>query len=700
MIRLLTLPTSLRFLFFFLLAGSVACAGASDPSDAETDLGTAPDGALDADADADLGPPPPPFALEGLAPSRGSFAGGTLLTLRGRGFQSLSAGAALRFGDAPLDFEVVDDATLTTVTPAAAPGPLEVELRDGSVSARLPFVVEPIDLQPARAPTAGGTFVTLRVDGLSFDDGASLRLGETPCEDVTRLGPDSLRCRTVPAAAGVVDVVLTPGSGSPLTAPSAFTFYDAARPTEGGASGGPLAGTLTVTVVEAATRLPVEGVLVAVGDDPAAPDFQGATDAEGTAVLSDLALVGPVTLTLDRPCFERTTFVGFDARDLTVPAIQLDPEGCPTPPPAPPAEEARLVSVSGELVLSDDPPSAEAWAPWVPSPTAREGVRVAFLTPSVPCLAPARGCNRLPQSQDLLCDRVSSSVSGCGRRPELGASGYAFGFAMRARDSAALAAVLGLQSDGQPFTPYALAVRRGVRTSSGELAFAGLDLTRVLPLDRVLEVPLGEVPVANEAARLNRYEVRVDLDLGDEGLIELDQGGSYRLEGSRAFAPLALGPLPPLEGPLDGARYRVDAQWVREGADQAAASVLFASTGLPGDRLELGPFFAVPDTTLAPEGEPRALRWSYAESPEGATFQIVFAILDDGRRARWYLPPETREVRLPDLDALGGQRLTTRRGFWAVYLARSPSLDRQNFAYEELDGRRWTGWSVDSFQQR
>ncbi len=80
-------------------------------------------------------------SVSAVSPASGALAGGTAVTIAGAGFEGASSVASVTFGtEAVASFEVVDDATITAVTPASfnfvvGAVPVTVTLADGSQQA-------------------------------------------------------------------------------------------------------------------------------------------------------------------------------------------------------------------------------------------------------------------------------------------------------------------------------------------------------------------------------------------------------------------------------------------------------------------------------------------------------------------------------------------------------------------------------------
>jgi hypothetical protein len=93
----------------------------------------------------------------------------------------------------------------------------------------------------------------------------------------------------------------------------------------GGTGGGPIDGSLLITVVEAGTSEPVSGAFVMAGPAPGTPfsgNF-GVTDGAGQIQFTDPALSGPVSITAGTAGTHLFTFFSVDAMDVVIP-LQMD----------------------------------------------------------------------------------------------------------------------------------------------------------------------------------------------------------------------------------------------------------------------------------------------------------------------------------------------------------------------------------------
>ncbi len=243
-------------------------------------------------------------AVTSISPSTGPSTGGTAITVTGTGFASgdlLFVGAL-----AATNVVIVDATTITATTPAGSAGPNDVRVVSGVDSTLVgilpsgftysdPFKL--VQISPNSGSQAGGTYVLLL--GTAMQPGTSATFGGGAATDLQLIDAYTLSCHTPPGNPGAVDVVATSPSGPPSsTLTGGFSYFDPTN-TQGGSSGGPLDGTLNVTVLDSdgnSYQQPIPGVTVQLGVDPHTP-FQGTTDAHGQITFSDPTLVKAQTVT-------------------------------------------------------------------------------------------------------------------------------------------------------------------------------------------------------------------------------------------------------------------------------------------------------------------------------------------------------------------------------------------------------------------
>jgi hypothetical protein len=177
-----------------------------------------------------------PVEVHAAKPASGPAQGGTLVTVTGKGFQK---GMALAFGSKlALAVQVIDDNTVTCLTPPGTPGPQRIVahtpdgngiLRDGFTFHAHPTLALAL---PAVGPLAGGIEVELRGTGLVVNGAAAHLVRGKTVVKATVLGAtaDATRLHiTVPTlpAPGTWDVRYTNAAGE-ATLADGYTCFDPA----------------------------------------------------------------------------------------------------------------------------------------------------------------------------------------------------------------------------------------------------------------------------------------------------------------------------------------------------------------------------------------------------------------------------------------------------------------------------------------
>ncbi|MBX3269033.1 MAG: IPT/TIG domain-containing protein [Sandaracinaceae bacterium] len=638
--------------------------------------------------------------LDRVVPPYGPYSGGNRVVLRGRGFDRESQ---VRFGGLdvqPADHRLIDDRRLEVVVPAGEVGVVDVEVTVAGETVTLTdgYAYEPITVDPNSGAVAGGTFITITGRGTSFAAGDRVTVGRGACTDVNVVSPAVITCRVPPAVAGTVDVtVIAAEDARETTATDGFTYFDSTDPFSGGLGGGPISGAINLTVIDAMTGAPVNDAYAIVGEDLSTV-HQGLTDSLGQITFSGPDVMPPATVHISKFCYERTSVVAFDARDVTVFLIPwMDPmcgEGEPEPPP--PGRGRNGAFIEGELIWYG--PNEMGPNPWGNVPEAREGwTRVAYVyTTSMNIYAVTRDpryANPDPGAGGSI-HRVLESPTGR----------FGYPYSIFARPAGlAVYALAGLENDRDGrFIPYVMGVARSVLAGPGQTV-TGVDVVMNIPLDHYLEVELTELP---EATRLgpDRFRLRADLDLGGEGVIvnvvnDVDLNTVRRRDASRAIRFI---PEPSLEGALVDGRFRVEAGWFTGSFDSQPYTVA-VETGVTAidATLRIGGFVGIPVPTAPASGErlpaDRVLRWT----ADGATPDLNIIILVDATGNpgwRMFVPGDVREAPIPDLSSIEGiDDLTPGFITWAVFAVSIPGFEFDNFRYDYLDSRFWSRWAVDFY---
>jgi hypothetical protein len=196
---------------------------------------------------------PPAPAITSVAPTSGSTAGGTSVTITGT---DLTGATAVNFGATAASTFTVDSATQITATaPAHAAGTVDITATTpGGTSAtgagdQYTYVAGPTvtSVTPTSGPTAGGTSVTIA--GTGFTGATAVDFGATAATSFTVDNANQITATAPAHAAGTVDVTVTaPAGTSPTSVADQYTYAAAPTVTSVTPSSGPTAGGTSVTI--------------------------------------------------------------------------------------------------------------------------------------------------------------------------------------------------------------------------------------------------------------------------------------------------------------------------------------------------------------------------------------------------------------------------------------------------------------------
>ncbi|MBI4559440.1 MAG: IPT/TIG domain-containing protein [Candidatus Hydrogenedentes bacterium] len=260
--------------------------------------------------------------ITAVDPVTGSTAGGTTVTITGTGFLEGAKAVAVLFDvDAATNVTVVNDTTITAVTPAHAAVAVDVtvlsacgqDVLAGGFTYVAPCPVPTIAaVDPATGLTAGGESVT--ITGTGFLEGAkavSVLFGTDAATNVTVVNDTNLTAVTPAHAAGAVDVTLNTACGSDVLvagftyqAPCPVPTITAVNPNQDTVNGG-----ATVTITGTGFLEGAKVVSVLFGTD-AATNVQVTNDTTLTAVTPAHA-AGIVDVTVVTACGQATLTGGF-----------------------------------------------------------------------------------------------------------------------------------------------------------------------------------------------------------------------------------------------------------------------------------------------------------------------------------------------------------------------------------------------------
>lgn len=642
------------------------------------------------------------LTVTGITPTRGPFSGGNTATVRGSGFTDKSLVFIGGHMVQPADTILQDRNSLIVVVPASRSGVADVRVEVESQSAELDdaYAYNALALDPTNGSIAGGTSVLLTTESVRFDAGEPrVEFGGVPCSDLRVVTPSQVRCKSPAGQPGSVDVSIaaqSPTDEPPLLAEQAFEYVDLTDTDRGGLSGGPMQGTLNVTVVDSLAQLAVPEAFVLVGDALSAP-YQGRTDSRGQITFSGEDLVGPISVHVSAKCMERASIVGFDAANVTVHVAPLpDPTcGSGSGEPPPPGRGTAGSFISGQLIFGGQQEfSALAWDA-VPKPRTNE-VRVAyvFTTRSSP-----QSANPTPSLNGTLARVLEAS-------PALGDRGYLYRIFAR---PAALAvyAIAGVERrDTNDFVPYVMGVARSVLTSPGE-EVEHVDIEMNIPLDRELQVDLSRIP-RPKGHTPEYFRIRSYLDLGAEGAVVRQIGGHMvdLLTTFEAGKPFRFFAQPPLSGELDDARFGLIAGWY-SGEEEGIPPYSelrrtgFAQSDAP---LIVDDMLGIPEVVQPLFGaripDDRTLRWQIAgQRPDMFVIKMTGG---DGMPAWTQIVAGSRDTSvIPDLSSVEGLTDIAPGAIpWQVRAVRIEDFVFDEFRYSLLHPRLWSHSSLDEFMMR
>ncbi len=480
----------------------------------------------------------PDLGISWISPPKGPTSGGTVIEVAGAGFQE---GAEVFLGGLPATgVQVHGYDRIQAVTPKGSPGPATVLVRQGGAEAALVGGFEyeaPLSLDalhPDQGATTGGTLVTLF--GAGFPAEARVFFGENEASHVVVESKTRITCRTPPGPIGAVDVRLV-ASDQVRTLPAGFTYFD---PTGlyGGTWGGPIQGTLNVTVLDASMGGPLADAFVIVGHDPTTP-YQGYTGPDGVITFSGLDLQGPLTVSASKDCYNNASVVAFNAQNVTLYLQYVCPTPGGLPPGVAPGRISGRVLGLGKYIL---PPPGDCWLLGV----GEDGVSCRYCWTDADC--PGASCVPIGEygtfcarpcltSADCLdgyvCVQVVPGTASCipepGRKtaickttqpdiftenPDPGDgsevnAALEYSIVVRPGDQAVVCLGGFRDAATNEFQPYAMGVRRHVHVNPGD-EITGMDILLDIPMDRRFRVFLDHPPSGPEGPDFNYVIIYYD----------------------------------------------------------------------------------------------------------------------------------------------------------------------------------------------
>ena len=239
-------------------------------------------------------------SVESMTPNQGPTAGGTPVTIKGKGFVSP---ATVKIGSAATSVTVVSETEITATTAATAAGAQEVIVSDAGGSStgglKYTYVAVPTvsSIEPTQGPTAGSTAV--KIKGKGFVAPATVKIGSAATA-VTVVSETEITATTAATAAGAQEVIVSDAGGSSTGGPKytyvAVPSVESITPTQGPIAGGTpvkikgkgFVSPATVKIGSAATAVTVVSeteITAKTAANPAGAQEVIVTDAGGTSTL-------------------------------------------------------------------------------------------------------------------------------------------------------------------------------------------------------------------------------------------------------------------------------------------------------------------------------------------------------------------------------------------------------------------------------
>ena len=612
--------------------------------------------------------------ITSCSPNHGPFVGGTALTIMGSGFEKTArvkvGGRGIQVGQS----KRLSSSKIVVVTPAGKVGPADVEVSVGAYRAVAKgcFTYDPIYIDPSSGPTQGGTLVEIYGTGTAFKKGMKLQLGGKDFTDVDVVSATKLRAKTPAGSAGWADLTVG-GTSKDTVVRESFRYYMSTNPSSGGLGGGPIKGTLTVSVLDGTTRNPIDGAKVVV-EDALTTLFTGTTGVTGVLVFSKKNLAGPINVTAGKDKFETSTIASFDARDVT---IFLFPIVTPSPGPGPPAKLAGVVQ--GVVVFGGTTGiGSEKWD-MVPEPKTGENKRC-YVYGTVHSIGA-----EVPKPQTM------GTIDYVGGKKQ---TSWPFEIKVIPGMQAVYAVAGIYNKTTDKFVPHALGVARGVVVGPAETVKNVMVLVNS-GLNQKIELTLKDVPT-----KAIMHKVRVAVDLGAEGFIVRTETDLAALGVKTSFTFDRM--------PSFAAKGLVDASYAIDVALDGSGTV--AKSSIPYIRgtmrsvqpqngeLVMGKFVGPPMLTDPKKGGSmtnNTLTWT--PTGYGASLAVVL-LVDSKLTPVWRIISDGQNfsVKLPDAKAAGLKEIPKNTFLiWAQWMVHLPSYNFNKYNYNHLQSLYWDRWSQD-----
>lgn len=633
--------------------------------------------------DADLGDP---FAIDGLTPSHGPFTGGTRARIDGRGFSSK---LRVFVGGQEIDAASLlasDPTRAAIVTPAGAPGFVDVKIRDEITAdervLKNGFYYDAIVVVPDSGATSGGTRVAITGSGTSWAPGTQVTIGGVACADVVVSSPTKLECVTPVGSPGAKDVVVTPAAGDAVQARDAFTYSDSVDGYRGGLSGGALSGRVKVLAFDGLTGLPIPNAFAIAGSSLASAKI-AKTTSNGVVEIADVP-GDKATITVAAKCHSPITFVDVPVDTVTVYlAPVLDPSCAEGDPGQIPSRQRFGGYIDGQLVFPGGREFERTGWSTVPLPTKPTERRAAYVFEASLTATPVF---QLPAAATAITPDTD------------GQSGYNYSILVFP-GNATIYAVAGIEdrSDSPPkFIPYAMGVARGVGVPA-QARVTGVDLKMDVLFDH--RVTMVATPPAPGPRGPDRFMGQIAVTLGAAGYAILPRG--TRETPLPAPNEIPFVGVPALDKALAGEQYVLGGSASTGPSAQLPASLVTrVRTTNANTPVSLGGFLGVPVLVQPSLGvwAGEHVEFSGATGPADLS---VTQISSGGGLVIWTIvaPGGATSFDVPDLAALPGpDPVGLLRGAidTTVNVARIEQFEYGRLRYGHLAPGPWSAYAVDS----
>ncbi|MBN2725166.1 MAG: IPT/TIG domain-containing protein [Deltaproteobacteria bacterium] len=616
------------------------------------------------------------FRVTLVDPGHGSSLGGNQVEIRGFGFDDVTR---IFFGETwadPNETYYVDPSRMLCTVPAGEAGSVTVTAMRGdgtTTSLENGYVYDSFKLDPDGGNAAGGTLVRIYSPANEFDPSDRFFIGESELVEVNYISSGLITGKTPSGYPGTVDFTVEKENGDKLITEDAWLYYDSSDPGYGGMNGIAINGNLTVTVLNYYTKEPVEDAFVILGSNIETP-WKGYTTSTGQITFASPDLAGYQMVTAAAEGFENTSFIGFDASEITIFLQPLE-----DPPSSgggiPHIPDSVYAHINGGLVLKEGEFSYSCqFHTMIPDPVPEGFVKVVRIYQSLSWYDYA--------SADIL--RIYET--------SLCVDGYGYPFNLTLWPSVfAMYALGGYESlDGKTFLPVSYGIIRNIMIGPGEtLAFklaVEYTLGGFLSVNLLNPVPLDETagPVSHRA--------KLIMNLGSDGFILREDHIQSSTDENPSFT---FEKMMELNGPLEDATYSVFAESHNNGT-YPFSKIFIQNTS--ENVVNIDTFLPLPTPVTPVDEAPLSNRFTFESGENKPTFTVIkFRTLPEGNM--WwsvYINGEMNSFVLPDLDQIPQLEHTPPSDiYWNLQSILVPSLDFNNFSYRYLNKRYWISNSAD-----